>query len=247
MNRIAGALSIHPTLVSQVLAGKKDFTVEQAHRLCGYLGIPRIESDYFLLLVQRDRAGTQDLKEYFTKKISELKEQALKIGHRLKEHRKLGDSERAVFYSSWIYSAIRLFTSTGSGQTVGSVAEQFAIPRKRASEVLTFLAEHGLCAEQNGVYTMGTQHTHLDYGSPFLGRHHSNWRNKAIQRIDDLTTEELMFTSPFSINAKDFRRIREMIVDLIKESSNVIKESPSEDVACLNIDLFLIDHKKKTS
>ena len=66
INRIAENLRVHPTLVSQVLGGSKDFSLEQAHILSKYLGLNSMESDYFLLLVQKARAGTTDLKNYFS-------------------------------------------------------------------------------------------------------------------------------------------------------------------------------------
>lgn len=65
-------------------------------------------------------------------------------------------------------------------------------------------------------------------------------RLKAIERSENLASEELMFTSPFSISKKDFNYLREEILKLIKSTSLVIKDSPAEEVACLNFDLIWI-------
>lgn len=238
INRIAEQIGVHPTLVSQVLGGSKDFSIEQAHKLCDYLGLSDLEKDFFILLVQQERAGTKDLKNYYGKKVSELKKQSLNLTQRLQEHRRLTDYEQSVFYSSWLYSALRLFSSVGSGQTADAMAAKFSLPRGEVIRLLNFLKEAQLVSEENGIYRMGTQHTHLEFGSPFMSRHHSNWRMKAIQRSEDLGGEEMMFTSPISLSHEDFRKIREELVSLIKATSKIVKESPAEDVACLNLDLF---------
>jgi uncharacterized protein (TIGR02147 family) len=238
INRMAVHLNVHPTLISQVMSGSKDLSLEQAQSLTSYLGLTSLEADYFLLLVQKERAGTHELKKYFVQKIEEMQKNSLQISKRIKEHRQLSDYEKSVFYSSWFYSAMRLYSSVEDGKTVDEIAKRFNKTRTATLEILNFLKEVGLCIEEKGRYKMGTQHTHLESTSPLLKRHHSNWRLKAIEKTEGLSAEELMFTSPFSISKKDFGLLREEVLKLIKTSSQIIKESPAEEVACLNIDMF---------
>ncbi len=136
--------------------------------------------------------------------------------------------------------AVWLFTSVGDGQKIDDVVERLSISRANAAEILSFLKNVQLCTEVDGKFKMKSQHLHLEFGSAFLARHHSNWRLKSLQRIEDLTDQEMMFTSPFSISKKDFLRIREELMKLIKSTSEVIKNSPAEDIACLNLELFWI-------
>lgn len=240
VNKMAANLNVHPTLISQVLGGDRDFSPEQIHKLCGYLGLQGLESDYLILLLQFERAGTGDLKKYYQSKLSEIKKSSLSIATRLSKERTLTDLDRSVFYSSWIYLATWLFCSIDEGKTVDDVSNKFSITRKIASDVLNFLKHAQLCLENDGVFKMTSQHIHLEFGSAFLARHHSNWRVKGLQRIEDLTDEEMMFTSPFSISKKDFLHVREELMKAIKSTSQLIKDSPAEDVACMNIDLFWI-------
>jgi uncharacterized protein (TIGR02147 family) len=238
INRMATSLDVHPTLVSQVLNGDRDFSIEQIHRLGGYLGLQSLEADYFILLLNRARAGTHELKKYYQQKLEEIKKQSLDISKRLDKHRRLTDTEKALFYSSWIYLAVWLYTSVEDGQTLESVAQRLSLSRAGASEILHFLKTTQLCTEENGIYKMGTQHVHLEFGSPFLSQHHTNWRLQSLQRIENLNEEEMMFTSPISISRKDFQKIREELVGIIKKTSGIIRDSPAEEIACLNIDLF---------
>src|SRR4051812_26541065 len=113
LTRIAAHLAVNTTLLSQIMSGAREFTPEQAFALSAYLGHSVLEADYFSLLVQIERAGTKDLKDHLERKRKGLKTDALKLAARISHQKKLSDQDRAVFYSSWIYSAVHLYTSVG--------------------------------------------------------------------------------------------------------------------------------------
>ena len=87
--RIAEHLGVHPTLVSQVLNGSRDFSPEQIYKLCSYLGLQQLETDFLLLLLQYERAGTSEFKKYYKAKIEEIKKSSLNISKRLEKERQL--------------------------------------------------------------------------------------------------------------------------------------------------------------
>ncbi len=240
LSRISDHLGVNSTMLSQVMSGLKEFSLEQAKRVCDYLALPKLETDYFLILVQLERAGTHDLKDYFREKREEMKKSSLEISKRIRTDRSLTDLERSVFYSSGLYSAIHIFTSLESGKTLEQVVEKFNIPRSRVQEILRFLLEAGLVSSNNGIFIPTVQSTHIEKGSPFLVKHHSNWRVAAIQKSESLSSEEMMFTANISISKKDFEKIREQLVTAIQEISQIVKDSPSEEIANLNIDWFWI-------
>lgn len=241
LSRLADHLGVNATMVSQVMAGPKDFTLEQAKKVAEYFVLPKLETDYLLILVQIERSGTQDLKNYFREKREEIKKESLKISKRITSERKLTDLERSIFYSSHLYSAIHLFCSVNDGQSLESILEKFDISRVRAQEILQFLLSAGLCIQDKGLYKMGNQSTHVEKGSPFLIKHHSNWRIAAIQKSENIADEEMMFTANISLSQKDFVNIRETLMQTIQEISKTVKDSPAEEIANLNIDLFWIN------
>ncbi len=238
--RLSENLNVNATMVSQIMSGTKDFSIEQAQSVAIFLGLQKLEADYFILLVQIERAGTHELKSYFKEKIDELKKDSLKISKRIKSDRKLTDLERSIFYSSKNYSAIHLFCSIGKGATVESIAKKFDLPRVRVHEILQFLVSTGLCSQHSHYYRTGNQTIHVDKGSPFLIKHHGNWRIEAIKKSEILSDEELMFTANVSLSKEDFLKVRETLVRTIQEVVETVKASPSEEVANLNIDLFLM-------
>jgi uncharacterized protein (TIGR02147 family) len=240
VNKIAQHLEVNSTLVSQVLGDHKDFSYEQGFALCEYLGLKDAETDYFMLLLQFEKAGTAKLKGHLRAKIHSAQEKSKEIKNRVNVDRTLTDQERAVFYSSWLYSAIRLYCSLGNGKSIDEISDRFLLGREKVSEMLQFLTEAGLCSQEKSLYKMGAQKTHLAQGSPFLARHYSNWRFKAIQRSENIDKIELMYSAPFSVSKKDFEALREEIMKLIQTLQSTVSETTPEDIACINLDLFWI-------
>lgn len=240
VNKIAAVLGVNPTVVSQTLSGVRDFTPEQVVELTEYMGLNELESDTFTLLVSIEKAGSVKLRTRLRAKLEKLRAQSLSVSTRIREHRLLSDNERAQFYSSYLYPAVRLYCDVDGGQTLEAICARFELSRAKAQEMLTFLVGSHLCIETAGRYSMGPQVTHLEASSPFITKHHTNWRVKAIQRAEDLGRNELMYSGPMVLARADFERLREKMVGFINEVIEEVRPSKSEDVACLNLDFFWI-------
>jgi uncharacterized protein (TIGR02147 family) len=242
LTRMAQHLTVNTTLLSQILAGTRDFNQEQVYELNGYLGHTELEGEYFFYLVQAERAGSKNLKNHFEKKLKSLRQEALKISRRIGSERTFTDEECSVFYSSWLYSAIHLFTSTKkNGVTLEEIVERFHITRTRANEILHFLVRCEICKDDSGLYTMGVQSTFVPQGSPHMLRHHANWRVKAIQKGESILETELMTTVQVSLSQKDFKIIREQFAELLKHVMKTVDDSPAEEIACLNLDWYWLE------
>lgn len=238
---MATSLGVSSTLISQILAGDRQLTLEQGEMLTTYWGLKPLEADYFLYLLQYERAGTTPLKNYWKRKLDSLKSESRDISKRIEAKRVLTEQERAIFYSSPLYSAVRLYTSTSDrGRSIDELTSRFELTRSKALQIISFLRDAGLIEEESGVFKMGEQSTHIESGSPHLLKHHANWRIKAIQYADGLDESELMFTSPVSLSREDFDRLREKMAQFIREFLDSVRESPAEEIACFNMDFFWI-------
>ncbi len=240
VNRLAEAIGIHPTYLSQVIAGSKNLSLEQAAAASVEVELTEIEQEYFFALIQIDRAGTEQLKTYWKKQISRIKFEHTKLNSRVGEHHELSDTERAIYYSSWLYAATFIATSVDGQQTLDQIASRLKIPREKTSEILTFLVQTGICDSKDGFYKMGKQSIYVPNDSPFVVKHHSNWRMKAIQKMDSREDAELFFSSPMSISKADIPVIREALAQMIQQVQKKAHESGAEDLLCLNIDFFKI-------
>lgn len=240
INRLAAYLEVHPSLLSQVLSDSKNLSLEQAYLTREYLGLSEQEGEYFMCLVQFERAGTIKLKNYFKEKMALLKEDSAEIGSHLVQDRQLTEEEKSIFYSHWLYTAIWLYTGVQKEKTLDEIVQRFQIPRERASEILRFLVKTNLCIFKNSAYQSSSHSIHIARNSAHAHKHHTNWRLRAIESRDNVSEEEIMYTAPFSISRKDFNYIRERIFEVLKDVTNTAVRSEAEDLACFNIDFFWI-------
>ncbi len=236
--RIADALAISSSLVSQILKGDKTLTPDQTSDLCDYLGLNEIEADYLHLLVDLDRAGNSRYQEKLRKKIAGLQKQSQQIGKRVPRNKELTDEQKAIYYSSWLYTGLRNLTAVPGFHQINALADHLNLEPAVITRVIRFLIENGLCKEEDGKITYGPASTHVDRESPFVNKHHQNWRFQAIQHMERQRNEDIFFTSPMSLSREAYEEIRKLLPTLIQNVMKISGPSPSELVACLNIDWF---------
>jgi uncharacterized protein (TIGR02147 family) len=238
---MAAATGVHSSVLSQVFQGHRDLTQEQAFAISEYFGLSDEESDYLILLVQKERAGTPSLRKYMERRLAAARSEADLISKRVSKSKDLSIGRQAVFYSNWFYSAIRMLVSIPAFQTVESLESRLRISRSQLMKALKFLIEAGLCKERNGRYFLESKSTHLPAESPLAARHHGNWRVKAMERYPSLAQKtELAFTAPISLSKADVLRIRAKILEFIEEVCEISDPSVPESAYCLNIDWFEI-------
>lgn len=232
-------LKVSSTLISQIFKGDKELTVEQACELATYLNLEESETQYLILLVEWQRAGTTKLKQKFKQMIQEMQNKAQKARSVLKSDATLSPQTLATFYSHWLYSGIRHLADIGLS-TIDELAERLKIDRMQVSKVVDFLIKEGLCVVgADGKLTIGPTKIFVDSSNaPLVSQNHKNWRLRAMDKMVMAEETQFFYTGIISLSANDAAKVRHEIVGLLKSLQNTVEKSPSEVVRCLNIDWF---------
>jgi uncharacterized protein (TIGR02147 family) len=241
--KLADHMNVHPTFVTQVFKNLKSFNSEQALKVSEFMELNDLQKDYFLTLVELDRAGTQELKSFINKKILKLRAESLKAKHSVQTYSNLNESDQALFYSQWYYSAIRLLCSLEKSVSRSDIKKHFPLSDEKINQALDFLISRGLVKENNGKLEMAVANTFIPSDSPLVSRHHMNWRLKAIESHGNLKPEELAFTAPISVSEKDFEEIKKILLQSVQKISKIVSQSTPEMVACFNMDLFTVNKR----
>lgn len=236
--RLAQYLGVHTSLISQVVKGRKSFSLEQAQKITTYFGLLEKEVEYFLLLVQKEKAGTVELKNIFDRKLKSLKKEASLLVNRLQASGKLDEATRAIFYSHWKYSAVRQLTALPQFPNLDAIGAALGLSVKATNEVMAFLLRTGLCVEKEGRFVIGPSSTHLEIGSPWAYGNLANWRQKALEEFRRESPAKLHYTAPMTLSKGDAEKVRELIIKFLEEVDRIVEPSPSEALHCLNIDWF---------
>lgn len=237
-SQISQALGVSSSLISLILKGEKQLSPEQALDAADFIGLNEKETDYFLLLVELSRAGTLKLKNRLKTKIKQTHKESQQLSKRLKKDLELNDEKKAIYYSSWIYTGLRNLIALEKHHDVAGMAYRLGVPTSTINQCLEFLIENSLAITKNSKITYGPTYTHVGQDSPFVNKHHQNWRIKGIQQMDAKNETDLFYTCPMSLSEKDGLELRSYLLKVIQEVLKTVGPSPSEEVRCLNIDFF---------
>lgn len=237
---LAEFLNCQASFLTQVMTEKSHLSLEHAIRTCEFLKFDEIESDYFMLLVQKSKSGSQKLEEHFEKKLNLIKEKRRQINTRIGVKTELSVEDQMIYYSVWYYSAIHILTSIPMFSNAESIAKVLNLDLLTIKKALQFLQEKGFVKIHNGKYSIGSRRIHLPQTSAMLPRHHSNWRTQTMVAIDNPKENDLHYTAVLSLSEKDVLVLREKILKLLEEFEPVITESKEETIAILLFDLFKI-------
>lgn len=237
---LADAINCQVAYVTHVFSGANHFSLEQTEAAARHFSLSKEETEFLLLILQQNRAGTVELRQFFDRLIKEHREKHNLLKDRLKIKDTLTREDQAMYYSSWQYAAIHIALTVPKLRTVERLSERFQIPTARVLEILNFLCTKGLATKTLNSYQTTQPFLHLENDSPLIAKHHGNWRIRTVQNLDNNIKENLHYSLAFSVARDDLPKIRERLMRALEDCADIIKPSKEEEVACLCLDLFQI-------
>lgn len=236
--QLAQAAECQPTYISQVLHGKADLSPEQGERITRYLQLSSEESQYFMLLLHKDRSGTAELKKFYQTQIEERIVRRMSVVNRLGKDNRLTEEQHSIYYSSWHYLAVHMALTIQQLQTREALAKHFNIDLDRIDKVLEFLVQSGLAVQDKNTYTTGVQVIRLGKDSYHIVKHHSHWRHQSIESLEKETPHDLHYSGAVTLSSSDVLKLKERMLEQIKENIEVVKASGAEEIFVYNLDFF---------
>jgi len=236
--RMAQAMGIQPTYLSQVLKGDRDLNIDQTVLLAEFLRLNREETEFLLLLVQARRTGFAKTRQFFSRLINERQEAFLRVKNRVKINNDLSDQDKTVYYSDILYGAVHMAVTIPGLRTIERLAERFSQPKERIHDIVTFLLEKDLIARQSEQLAPASTLLFVDKSSPHVISHHRNWRLKAMERASARKADDYQISLGVSLSESDARLVRQRLAKLIEEIAQQVKDSPAEKLMGFCLDFF---------
>ena len=239
--RLAHSIGCQTAYVAQVLRGAANFNMEQGEAINEFFSHAPEEATFFLLLLQIERAGTPSLRRRIQSYIDEIHERRKQLRNRLTELKTVLDLEaQAQYYSSWHYAAIHALVSVPGFQSPEIIAQRLRISPKKAAQAIDFLLSIKILSQnkKTNKIEIGTARIHLGINSPFIYKHHLNWRLQAMNVLENGARENLHYSSAVSLSHADVEKIHEILLRAIKDAKELIKESKEQVTMGFCIDFF---------
>ncbi|MCJ8276360.1 MAG: DUF4423 domain-containing protein [Bdellovibrionales bacterium] len=239
--KLAQHLNCQPSFVSQVLKGKSSFNLEQAFKINSFLKHNPLEKEYFMTLIEWDRAGTVELKEYFEEKRLELIEKSKLVEHQM-EYDQLSKEDTAIYYSNVNHILARNLIEIPKYNTRSKLKKKLDINDQEFKEVMDFLIDPNLVSEkEDGTLEQGQVWIHLKKGSPIVKFANITARMHILKNFEQPGNSSMYYTSFVTLPRSSFDEFKKKFSDLIAEFNNHLQEEDkAEMMAALAVDFLEI-------
>lgn len=235
-SQFAKFIGCQPSFLSQVLRGSPDLSLEQGLVANDFFHHTQQETQYFMLLLQKSRAGSKRLKEYFHKEMETLKSQRQKVAGRVSSSIEIPEEKKALYYSSWIYPTLHVLLSISTDDQVEFVSGKLGLAKELIMEAIEFLTSIGLIGIMNGKFCVLNHRIHTPASSPYTLQHHRNFRLQVIRHLDSFKSRNIHFSSILALSRKDVKKIESILLNAIEDSEKVLIPSPEEAAYLLCLD-----------
>lgn len=236
--RLAEAIGCNNTFISQVLNTSANFSLEQGLAVSRYLSLKPDEESYFLTLIEYARAGTADLKDFFANILREKKEKFLNIKDRVRHEVHLNVEAQAVYYSQWYYAAVHMLVTIPEFRNPQKIAKHLRLSPALIQKTISFLVSQNLVVEKNNELQPGPSYLHLEKNSPFIARHHSNWRLAAMDALTRDNSHDIHYSTVSTLSKKDCDHLRAHFTQVIQDYVKTVSHSKEEAMWVFNLDFF---------
>lgn len=238
--RLAMALNVSTTLISQIFNGEKELSMELACEMVDYLHLNEDEGDCFLLLVEVGKSGSVKLRNRLLRQIKERQDKARKLENRLKKDHALDDQAKQIYFSSWLYPALRILSDIPAVNTAEQIAERLQVSKNHVMKCLDFLIKHQIIIQKNNKLSLGPAHIYLPPSDPLAGRNLMNWRQLGFNKMQIQDEEQFFYSGTYALSDAVADEIRKRLPHFVEEILKEVKPSASETTRVLNIDFFEI-------
>lgn len=240
LTRAAQSLGCQRSYLSRVLTEELHLTTDHAFKLAQYFKFSNDERDYFLALVESERAAGADYRSYWNAKATELRKKRARISEATNRQDLSVSQLHLNYFTSWTWSAIHFLTSIPEFQTVAAITARLGMTSEQVTLTLEGLQAQGLVESYRGKWRYKSGEFHVDKSSPLVIFHHQNWRQRAVLDSQNTQSEAVHYTAVQTLSRKDAEKLKALLLDFIRESSRIAGPSVPEEAIVLTLDCFSV-------
>lgn len=234
---LAKHLNCQSSYISQVCTFRTHLNLEHGLKISEYLGLDTSATEYFLVLIQLERAGTPKLRGHFEDQRKKILSSRELIQSQIKVKDQITLEDQTTYYSNWYYSAVHIACALPNINSDLELSRLLHLPIDLTSETVNFLISCGLINRaKNKDLVIGKKRIHVGENSRFINNHHRNWRLQAIKQIEFREKEDLCYSGVLAISTEDATKIKKIFLNAIRLSEPIINESLEENLYTVLLD-----------
>jgi uncharacterized protein (TIGR02147 family) len=240
LTKLAQAAGCELSYLSRSLSHEINITSDHAFKISQFLNLSVLEQSYFMTLVELERAGDRSYKKFLQSRLQGWLNEYEDLSQKTEKKVVVESSSLQMqYHSSWIYCAIHLLVSIKDFQSANKIAERLQLPVVHVKQVLAQLIDMGFVSQKGAdhfEYLSGAMH--ISKSSPLVAFQHQNFRQRAVLDSQNSNSDGLHYTSTYSIELKDYIKIKDLLFDSISRLEKIAGPSECEELVNINIDAF---------
>jgi uncharacterized protein (TIGR02147 family) len=239
-SRLATAAGCHSSYLSQVLKGSVDLSLDQAMNIADFWRLDENETDFFLDLLLRDRAGNPKLRDFYEHRLRRGRETRDIIAGMYGKCTTLPLEAATLYYSSWHFAAVQVLAVTPEYSSVDRMASRLRLAPSMIKEALASLEAMGVIAKDGDRWVEVGEGIYLPRNSPMNSTNHINWRQRAIANIQVRDLEALHLLHLCNISRRDFAKVKAKLAECLEDIRQIAESSGKDDAVAVSLDFLRI-------
>lgn len=238
ISKLSGAAGCQRSYFSRAMTSHIHLTSDHAYGLCHYWKFSERETEYFLTLLEKDRVASSNLKKHLNERLKKLKVEHESLQHRVARPKAEYGPKEFEYYSAWYFSAVHILTSIPEYQTPFAISKKLQLEIQIVHNALERLESWQLVKNENARWIFNSSEIHASRETPIASLHHGNWRTRAVLNSQSFDRESLHFTVVQSVSNNAWEKIKDKLLQVITEVSEIAGPSQEEKLVCLALDFF---------
>lgn len=238
LSAAAEALGCQRPFLSRVILEELHLTPDHAFNLSRFLQLDADEREYFMSLVEVERAASLEYRNHHKQKLADLRRKHDSLHERTGRQSLTIDSDQTNYFASWTSTAVHMLTAVPEYQTAGAISARLGLKEKTTLRQLEQLEKLGFVEHARGKWQYKTGESHAKKDSPLVLMHHQNWRSRAVLDAHDFDEDGVHYTAVQTVSREDVAKLRTLMIDFIADSSRIAGPSNPEDAVVILCDFF---------
>lgn len=238
-SQLAKAASCHSSYFSHILKGEAQLTPDQAAALSDFWHLNKRDSEYFITLVNLERASTPSLQKKLRERLNELRQIDTELPSVEVADVKMTYEQAVLYFSSWYMSAIHRALDIPELRTTHAISSHLSLPFDLVEKALESLQDMKLAYRNGHDWKSNDKGFHLNRNRELMGAFHSSLRNRARYAYDRSSNNNVHFSAVIAISKKDSRELHDAIKKKIADATKICLKSQPEELVGVTVDYFV--------
>ena len=239
--KLAAAAGCQSSYVSQVLSCQANLTLEQSIGMCAFWDFDEDEIEFYLTLVQNERAGNIRLREHLLEKMEVLRTKRRTLSNLFQDVTAITSGQELEYYSTWYFPVIHTMVAIPEFRLAKNIAQQLNLSEDVVDNALDTLARMKLVESTPNGWINTARSIHLKSSSPLNYAYHDNIRTMANRSMQQAQPgENIHYSAIYSLSKKDFDSLKQQMIAMLEETRSVVIKSKEEAAVVFALDFFRV-------